>query len=75
MMSETKISKRYSTVIPMKVRKAINIAPGDILVWELDGKNLKLFPRRRVELENIIGLISEGGDALKAKKRIQRGPK
>ena len=73
MISETKISKGYSTVVPAEIRKAMNIAPGDILVWELEGKGLKVSSRSRSELEDIIGLISKGGDALESKKRIQSG--
>ncbi|MHC1586867.1 MAG: AbrB/MazE/SpoVT family DNA-binding domain-containing protein [Candidatus Syntropharchaeia archaeon] len=75
MISETKISKGYSTVIPAEIRKALGLLPGDILVWEWNGKELRVSPRKRKKLEDIIGLISEGGDALEAKKRIQSGLK
>ncbi|MDP6154811.1 MAG: AbrB/MazE/SpoVT family DNA-binding domain-containing protein [Candidatus Thermoplasmatota archaeon] len=75
MLIETKISKGYSTVVPAYVRKKMDIEPGDILIWELEGRELKVLPRKNVELENIIGIIDEGGDAVESKKKVQRGMK
>jgi len=75
LISETKISKGYSTVIPASVRKAIGIKPGDILLWDYDGDELKIIPRKKVNLNNIVGLIKKGGNAVESKKRIQRGAK
>lgn len=75
MLMETKISKGYSTVVPAYVRKTMDIEPGDILIWELEGSDIRVSPRKKVELDNIIGIIDRGGNALEAKKKIQRGMK
>jgi len=73
MVSETKISSGYSTVIPADIRKSLGINPGDILEWTLEKHEIKVKPRKKVEFKDIVGLIEEGGDALSAKKKIQRG--
>lgn len=75
LLMETKISKQYSTVVPASIRKTMDIEPGDILVWELEGRDLKVMPRKKVELNAIIGILDKGGNALEAKKKIQRGIK
>lgn len=75
LLMETKISKQYSTVVPASIRKTMDIEPGDILVWELEGRGLKVMPRKKVELNAIIGILDKGGNALEAKKKIQRGIK
>lgn len=73
MVSETKISSGYSTVIPADIRKSLGINPGDILEWTLGNNEIKVKPRKKVEFKDIVGLIEEGGDALSAKNNIQRG--
>ena len=73
MLSETRISSGNSTVIPAKVRKLMDIGPGDILEWEVEGNELRLRPRKREGLQDVVGLISRGGDAVASKKRAQRG--
>jgi len=75
LLMKTKISKGYSTVVPAYVRKTMDIEPGDILIWEMEGNDIRVSPRKKVELDNIIGIIEKGGDALEAKKKIQRGIK
>ena len=73
MLSETKISSKYQTVVPSQVRKDYDIEPGDILEWEESGKTIVLKVRKRTTLSDIKGLISVGGNAVKSKKRLQRG--
>ena len=73
MVSKTKISSGYSTIIPADIRKSLDINPGDILEWTLGNHEIKVKPRKKVEFKDIVGLIEEGGDALSAKKNIQRG--
>jgi AbrB family looped-hinge helix DNA binding protein len=75
MLSRTKISKCNSTVIPAEIRHAIGLEHGDILEWDLKGDLILIKPRKKVTLEDIIGFCDEGGDAVEAKKRIQRGGK
>ncbi|UCH88497.1 MAG: AbrB/MazE/SpoVT family DNA-binding domain-containing protein [Thermoplasmata archaeon] len=73
MLSETKVSSKYQTVVPSKVRNDFDIEPGDILEWEEKGDHIIIKVRKRVTLNDITGIISVGGDAVGAKKRIQRG--
>ena len=78
MISQTKITKRCSTPIPVEMRKAMGIEPGDALAWKLKGKEMrvsKVSPKKKTRLKDIIGLISKGGNALESKKEIQRGIK
>jgi AbrB family looped-hinge helix DNA binding protein len=72
MLSETKVSKKYQTVVPSKVRKDYDIEPGDTLEWEEAGQKIVVKVRKRVSLDDITGLISVGGDAVESKKKIQR---
>jgi len=72
MLSKSKISKGYLTVVPKEVRRATRIREGDILEWSLEGEKIVIRPRRRRTLEDITGLIAHGGDAARSKRRVQR---
>lgn len=73
MLSKTKISNGHSTVIPSEIRHELNISPGDILIWHIKKDKIVLEHRKRITIDDITGIISEGGDAVKSKKKIQRG--
>ena len=73
MPSKTKISDGYSTVLPAEIRKALDLAPGDILQWDAEDGIITIIPRKKVTLEGICGVISSGGDAVNDKKKIQSG--
>ena len=73
MISETKVSSGYSTIVPANIRKSLGINQGDILEWTLDDHEIVVKPRKKMQFDDIVGLIEEGGDALSAKKRIQSG--
>lgn len=73
MLSETKISSENSTVIPSPIRRKFGISPGDILQWDVDKDKIQVTPRKKVTLDDIVGMISVGGDAVKSKKQVQRG--
>jgi len=73
MVSETKISKGYQTVIPAKLRDAHDISPGDKLVWEEEKGEIKVRVKKRKTLKDIAGMINVGGDAVEWKKKAQRG--
>lgn len=75
MLSETRVSSKYQTVVPSKVRKEHSIEPGDVLQWEDKGKAILVRVRKKVVLDDIKGIISVGGDAVESKKRVQRGGK
>ncbi len=73
MLSKSKVSKGYLTVVPKEVRKASQVREGDILEWSLEDDKIVVRPRRRRTLEDITGLIAHGGDAVASKRRAQRG--
>ncbi|MCX6696919.1 MAG: AbrB/MazE/SpoVT family DNA-binding domain-containing protein [Methanoregula sp.] len=70
---ETRLSKGNSTILPAGIRKAMNLEPGDVLEWKLVGETITVIPRKREVLENIIGMISHGGDAVESKRKAQKG--
>jgi antitoxin PrlF len=37
-MLKTKVSRRWRITVPAAVRKALDLAPGDRLVWEIQGE-------------------------------------
>ncbi len=73
MLSKTKVSKGYLTVVPKEVRKASDVREGDFLEWSLEGDKIVIRPRHRRTIDDITGIISHGGDAVAAKRRVQRG--
>lgn len=73
MVSETKVSKGYQTVVPSELRKDYDISPGDKLVWEEEKGEIKVRVRKRKTLADITGMIKAGGNAVEWKKRAQRG--
>jgi len=73
MLSKSKVSKGYLTVVPKEVRKASQVREGDILEWSLEGDKIVVRPRRRRTLDDITGLIAHGGDAVSSKRTAQRG--
>ncbi len=73
MLSKTKVSRGYLTVVPREIRKASGVQEGDILEWSLEGDRIVVRPRRRRTIEDIVGLIAHGGDAVASKRRAQRG--
>ena len=70
----TKISKGFQTVVPRDIRKNLDLVPGDSIVWEQrkDG-TVVVKPRKRKSLDDVVGTISVGGDAVADKKRVRRG--
>ena len=46
MVSKTKISDGYSTVLPAEIRKALDLTPGDILQWEVVDGIITIKPRK-----------------------------
>lgn len=70
----TKISKGFQTVVPRDIRVEWELGPGDSIIWEKrsDG-TVVVRPRKRKSLDDVVGLISAGGDAVADKKRMRRG--
>ncbi|KAB3547447.1 MAG: AbrB/MazE/SpoVT family DNA-binding domain-containing protein [ANME-2 cluster archaeon] len=75
MLSETVISKGYQTVVPAKIRKAHGITPGDVLEWMDTEQGILVQPRKKRTLQDIVGIVKSGGDAVESKKMIQKGLK
>jgi bifunctional DNA-binding transcriptional regulator/antitoxin component of YhaV-PrlF toxin-antitoxin module len=73
MPSKTKISKGYLTVVPKEIRRASDVRVGDILEWSVEDDAIVVRARRPRTVEDIVGMISHGGDAVAAKERVQRG--
>lgn len=73
-LSRSKVSKGFLTVVPRDVRRASNIEEGDLLEWAIEKEGtIVVRPRRRRTIEDITGLIAAGGDAVADKRRLQRG--
>lgn len=70
----TKISKGFQTVVPRDIRKKLDLVPGDSIIWEQrsDG-TVVVRPRKRKSLDDVMGMISVGGDAVSDKKKVRRG--
>jgi AbrB family looped-hinge helix DNA binding protein len=73
MPSKTKISEGYSTVVPSDIRKRLELAPGDILQWDIEDDSIRIRPRKKATLDRIIGIGACGGDAVSDKKKAQPG--
>lgn len=73
MLSKTKISNGNSTVIPSEIRHRLDISAGDILLWDLKHDKIIVEHRKKVTLDDVTGLISQGGNAVAAKKKHQSG--
>ncbi len=73
MLSETKISKGFQTVVPAILRKTHKIMPGDILEWTDTDDGILVHPRKKRTLDDIIGLVKAEGNAVESKKAIQKG--
>ena len=73
MLSKSKISNSNSTSIPAQIRHKFNISPGDILLWDIKNDKIILEHRKKITLNDIDGIISVGGDAVKSKKKSQSG--
>ena len=73
--SKTKVSKGYQVVVPASIRKEHAIQPGDELVWESREEGIRVVPRKRLKWKDIAGMVDYPGDAVEAKRRVQRGGK
>lgn len=76
MASETKISKGFQTVVPSDIRKKFDVGPGDIVEWKPTKNGAEVKFRKKVTIEDIFGIVDgPETDAVKLKKKIQRGEK
>ncbi len=70
MAALTRVSSAYTTVIPAALRRELGLAPGDQLEWELRDDVLRVRRRKQVRLEDLVGLISHGGNAVEDGDRM-----
>ena len=70
-ISETKISNGFLTVVPKEVRRLIDAREGDFLQWSVRGQELLIRLRRPKTIDDIVGMISHGGDAVASKRKVQ----
>jgi bifunctional DNA-binding transcriptional regulator/antitoxin component of YhaV-PrlF toxin-antitoxin module len=71
LLSETRISKGFLTVVPSEVRRLTGIREGDRIEWMLRGSQIMVRIRKRKTIADAVGLISHGGDAVRSKKGVQ----
>ncbi len=70
-LSESRLSTGFLTVLPKEIRQEIGAREGDILQWQLKGTELIVRLRKRQTIDDITGLGSHGGDAVRSKKAVQ----
>ncbi|WP_286475683.1 AbrB/MazE/SpoVT family DNA-binding domain-containing protein [Methanobacterium sp. CWC-01] len=76
MISQTKISNGFQTVVPARIRKRFHVGPGDIMEWILTEDGVELKFRKKVTMDDILGMVEEPEtDAVELKKKAQRGVK
>ncbi|WP_169805447.1 AbrB/MazE/SpoVT family DNA-binding domain-containing protein [Methanobrevibacter cuticularis] len=78
MVITTKIYNKFQTVIPKEIRKKLNITEDHLVEWYLDERGeVKLKFIENLNFEDMAGIFKsdELTDAVKLKKRSQRGKK
>ncbi len=76
MTNVTKMYKGWQTVIPLEIRKKMDIAPDDVLEWEtLEANKVVVTFRKKKSVNDIIGIAhsKEKTNAVELKKRAQTG--
>ena len=61
MVTETRVSKGFQTVLPAEIRKKFDIGPGDEVVWTVLGDEIFVRVRKvggKDPLSKLIGAIS-----------------
>lgn len=62
-----KWQETFSTItVPLPVKKILNIKPGDFLIWEVQGKNVRL---RKVVIDYMSPGASPGVEVTQARRR------
>lgn len=76
MITETKISKGFQTVVPSDIRKKFDVGPGDILEWKPTEEGAEVRFRKKVTIDDIFGIVDgPETNAVELKKKLQRGEK
>ena len=71
---QTKVSVRWQTVIPKGIRKALNIAPGSQLNWELKDGFIVVCPLCPDPVKASLGLLRGrvGTSTLLSERKLER---
>ena len=76
MVTQTKISKGFQTVVPSNIRKLFKVGPGDIVEWKTNKNKVEILFRKRRTINDVFGIIDgPQTNSVEIKKRIQRGEK
>jgi bifunctional DNA-binding transcriptional regulator/antitoxin component of YhaV-PrlF toxin-antitoxin module len=70
-LSESKVSRGFLTVVPREVRRKFAVQEGDQLEWSLHGTELMVRIRKRKSIGDLIGLGSHGGNSVASKRAVQ----
>lgn len=75
MISNTKISKAFQTVVPSEFRKKYDIHPNDIIEWIDSEDGIKINVRKKITDEDIAGSLTGdfSYDSVKLKKMYNKG--
>ena len=60
-------------MVPKAIRKAAVVREGDIVSWAIEADRMVVVPRRRGTITGVTGIIARRGDAVRDKRRVQRG--
>jgi AbrB family looped-hinge helix DNA binding protein len=68
--TQSKVTRRWQTVIPAAIRRQLNIQAGDVLTWINDGGVLRVIP---IPADPLVALYGRGkGEGLNAKLAEER---
>jgi bifunctional DNA-binding transcriptional regulator/antitoxin component of YhaV-PrlF toxin-antitoxin module len=74
--NETKLYKGWQTVVPLEIRKKLNVDSKDVLEWNItpNGKAIVTFKKKKT-IHDIVGIAhsEKKTNAVKLKKRAQLG--
>jgi len=73
MLSKTRISRGFQTVVPSAVRKTFDVRPGDYVEWVAGEDGVVVRFRKRKRLRDLAGIGGAPADAVEIKKSVQRG--
>jgi len=70
-VTQTKISTGFLTVVPKQVRRLVGANEGDLVEWTLRGAEITVRIRKPKTVKDIVGIIAAGGDAVASKRAVQ----
>lgn len=68
--NQSKVTRRWQTVIPAAIRKELNVKEGDRLVWIVDGKSIRVVALSANPLRALRGTAK--GEKLQEKLMAER---